>query len=489
MEIMNEIKQMNLQSENVFAYFEKIASIPHGSGNTKQISDYLVSFAKEHNLEYYQDEWNNVVMIKEASAGYEAEEPVIIQGHMDMVCEKESSCTKDLSKEGLSLFIDGDFLKAEKTTLGADDGIAVAMTLALLDAEHIPHPRLEIVITVDEEIGLLGAAKIDLSMLRSHQMLNLDSEEWGHFLTGCAGGMSVYTNIPVEYVTRNGLKCNVKISGLFGGHSGSEIDKERANADILLGRLFKTLTDRFEIGIADFSGGNKDNAIPRESSATLFIAEEDKEAFLETVETFCSVLKKEYSVSDPRIMVTAEIFEEQQGDVLSVSSMAKVIFYLCTVPNGIQHMSQNMKALVETSLNLGIMELKKESFYAAASVRSSVSTRKEQLRDKLEFLAEFLGGTIEVQGDYPAWEYRENSVVREKIGRVFQHMFGEAPVFETIHAGLECGVLSEKIKNLDCVSFGPDIFDAHTPAEKISISSTEKLWSLLLSFLEERHGL
>ncbi len=488
MDIMNEIKQRKLKSERVFAWFEKIASIPHGSGNTKQISEFLVSFAKEHNLEYYQDEWNNVVMIKEASAGYENQEPVILQGHMDMVCEKESSCTTDLAREGLSLYVDGDFLKAEKTTLGADDGIAVAMALALLDADHISHPRLEIIITVDEEIGLLGAAKIDLSMLRSHQMLNLDSEEWGHFLTGCAGGMSVYTKIPVEFVEKSGLKCNVKISGLFGGHSGSEIDKERANADILLGRLFKSLTDRLEIGISGFSGGNKDNAIPRESSAALFIAEEDKEAFLETVDTFCSVLKKEYSVSDPQILVTAEVVGEQQGEALSVSSMAKVIFYLNTVPNGIQHMSQNMKALVETSLNLGIMELRKDSFYAAASVRSSVSSRKEQLRGKLEFLAEFLGGSIEVKGDYPAWEYREHSVVRDKIGRVFERLFGEAPVFETIHAGLECGVLSEKIKGLDCVSFGPDIFDAHTPAEKLSISSTEKLWSLLLSFLEERHG-
>lgn len=481
---MSNLSELNLQPEKVFKYFEEIAAIPHGSRNTKAISDYLVDFAKEHNLEYYQDAWNNVVMIQKATAGYEDAQAIIIQGHMDMVCEKESDCTIDFEKDGLDLYVDGDFLKARGTTLGGDDGIAVAYALAILDTPEIAHPRLEIVITVDEEIGMLGADAIDLSMLKGHKMLNIDSDIEGHFLTSCAGGMTVETFLPIAYEKAKGFAVTVQVTGLEGGHSGSEIDKEHGNANIIMGRVLKAFMDSMEMGLISLAGGLKDNAIPRECTAELLIEKENLSELEQITASLNAVLAKEYAASDKDVCIKVTEKEEQEAEILTAASMAKVIFYLRNVPNGVQHMSRIMPGLVETSLNLGIMKLTKEGLNLVSSVRSSVSTRKEELKEKLEFLAEFLGGEIAVNGDYPAWEYKADSDIRDTISQVYQELFEEEPVFEAIHAGLECGILSGKIENLDCVSFGPDNYDIHTPKERLSISSTEKVWKLLIEFLK-----
>ncbi|MBP3488085.1 MAG: aminoacyl-histidine dipeptidase [Roseburia sp.] len=480
---LEELKGLQLQSQKVFDYFEQIAAIPHGSRNTKKISDYLVNFAKEHDLVSYQDEANNVIIVQEATAGYEDADTIIIQGHMDMVCEKENGCDIDFEKDGLRLYVDGDFLKAEGTTLGGDDGIAVAYALAIMGSPEIAHPRLEVVITVDEEIGMLGAEEIDLSMLKGHKLLNIDSDVEGHFLTSCAGGMTVETVIPVEHITQKGLPVTLTVTGLCGGHSGSEIDKEHANANIVMGRVLKYVSDRIELGVTALAGGLKDNAIPRECVAELLIPEEKKEEFLSCTRKVEAELKKEFASADAGICLVVEFGETKQTEILSYNAMARVIFYLRNVPNGVQHMSQVMTGLVETSLNLGILELKEDGLYATSSVRSSVSTRKEDLRDRLEHIAEFLGGEISVSGDYPAWEYKADSEIRDTISAVYEELFGEEPVFEAIHAGLECGILSGKIKDLDCVSFGPNNYDIHTPKERLSISSTEKVWKLLVEFL------
>ena len=481
---MKNTGKLNLKPENVFYYFEQLAAIPHGSRNTKQISDYLVSFAKEQGLEYYQDEANNVVMIAEATKGYENAEPIIIQGHMDMVCEKESGYDIDFEKDGLKLYVDGDFLKAEGTTLGGDDGIAVAYALAILADEEIAHPRLEVVITVDEEIGMLGAESIDLSMLKGHKMLNIDSDVEGHFLTSCAGGRTVETKIPVSYDEQNGLVLKLVLTGLEGGHSGSEIDKEHANANIEMGRLLKYLLGQNEFGIVSLAGGLKDNAIPRECTATILVAPEQKETILSDIRTMEQILKKEYEVSDPNVRIDVTEEGEKEASCLNVISMTKILFYLRNVPNGVIHMSKVMPGLVETSLNAGIMNLTGEAFEMVSSVRSSVSSRKEELGDRLEYLAEFLGGEIEINGSYPAWEYRSDSEIRKGISAVYEDLFGEEPIFEAIHAGLECGILSGKIDNLDCVSFGPNNYDIHTPKERLSISSTQKVWDVLVEFLK-----
>lgn len=481
---LTELKERKLESQRVFDYFEEICAIPHGSRNTKQISDYLAAFAGKHGLTCHQDEANNIVIIKEASAGYENAEPVILQGHMDMVCEKENGCEIDFEKDGLDLYIDGDFLRARGTTLGGDDGIAVAYALALLESSEIPHPRLEVVITVDEEIGMLGAEVIDLSMLKGHRLLNIDSDVEGHFLTSCAGGMTVEAELAVTRMAQSGLVMKMAVSGLEGGHSGSEIDKEHANANIVAGRALKYISDRMELGVISMAGGLKDNAIPREHTAEVLIPVDKKEEFLAYLEELTGVLRREYAASDAGIQITAEEGDVQEAQILSYASMSKVLFYLRQVPDGVQHMSRVMPGLVETSLNLGILKLTEDALLTTTSVRSSVSTRKEELLDRLTHLVEFLGGEVEVNGDYPAWEYRADSRLRETISEVYRDLFDEEPVFEAIHAGLECGILSGKIADLDCVSFGPNNYDIHTPKERLSISSTEKVWKLLKEFLK-----
>lgn len=475
----------NIYPERVFYYFGELAKIPHGSRNTKEISDYLVQFANNHELFSIQDEMNNVIIIKEASSGYENAAPVIIQGHMDMVCEKENGCIIDFAKDGLDLYIDGDFLKARGTTLGGDDGIAVAYALALLEASDIPHPRLEVIVTVDEEIGMLGAAEIDLSMLKGRMMLNIDSDEEGIFICGCAGGMSVHTCIPVTRTRQSGTKFTITVNGLSGGHSGVEIDKEHGNADIIMGRVLRCIFNETPFGILSLEGGMKDNAIPRECTAEILLSDDKKEAVYEIVKQMDTILKKELVSSDSGVTVSCTPDGSTEGDALDFSSVNRVIYYLRTVPNGILHMSQQMNGQVETSLNLGIMKLTEDALTTVTSVRSSVSTRKAEVYDKVAAIVEMLGGTAETTGDYPAWEYKQDSALRPTVEKVYEKLFHKKPVFETIHAGLECGLISEKIENLDCVSFGPANYDIHTPKERLSISSTGRIWDFLTEFLRE----
>lgn len=474
----------NLQPQKVFHFFEEICNIPHGSRNTKPISDYLVQFAKDRDLTCYQDELNNVIIKKDATAGYEASEPIIIQGHMDMVCEKENDCDIDFEKDGIRLMIDGDFVTADGTTLGGDDGIAVAYALAILDSDDIPHPALEVVITVDEEIGMLGAFDMDLSMLKGHKMLNIDSDVEGHFLTSCAGGMSLIADIPVKRTTQVGLAAEIVLTGLVGGHSGSEIDKEHGNADILMGRVFSALADVTPFGVITMAGGLKDNAIPRECKAAILLPEESLATACDAVKALEAALKNEYIKSDAGIQILVQPMGIQKADILDYASVNRVLCYLRMVPNGILHMSQVMPGLVETSLNLGILELTDEALHTVTSIRSSVSSRKEDVKNRVAMVVELLGGEITIEGDYPAWEYKDKSDVRTEIAAVYKDLFGEEPVFEAIHAGLECGIFSEKIKDLDCVSFGPNNYDIHTPKEHLSISSTERMWRLILEFLK-----
>lgn len=479
MKVCNE-----LEPKKVFQYFEDICSIPHGSKNTKAISDYCVAFAKEHHLNYIQDELNNVIIFKEGSAGYENSEPVIIQGHMDMVCEKENGVNIDFEKEGLRLFVDGDFLKAEGTTLGGDDGIAIAYAFAILDDDTLAHPPLEVVITVDEEIGMLGAEGIDLSMLKGKKLLNIDSDEEGIFLTSCAGGLTAECELPVSRKAETGMAYEWKITGLAGGHSGSEIHKEHGNAIMLMGRLLKLLADQVDFAIVNLKGGLKDNAIPRETTCNILMDEAQEAEMAEIIEKYQADLKKEYHISDPDVTVLCEKKGKETKEVLDRTSFAKVIFMLRNLPCGVQHMSMDIPGLVETSLNAGIMDLSEDTFSLSFSVRSSVTSRKYEVTDRLSFVTEFLGGTVTVSGDYPAWEYKPDSKMRDLMVQTYRDLFQEEPQIKAIHAGLECGIFSGKIDGLDCISFGPANFDIHTPKERLSISSTEKIWKLIVEFLK-----
>lgn len=473
----------SLKPERVFYYFEEISRIPHGSGNTKAISDYCVKFAKEHGFEYIQDHLNNVIIIKEASKGREQDNGIVLQGHLDMVTVKEAESDIDFLKDSLRLCIDGDDIYAEGTSLGGDDGIAVAYALAVLEDDSLSHPRLEVVLTVDEEIGLLGAASIDLSMLKGKYLINLDSEEEGIFLTSCAGGLRGDCVFPIIYVIGEGIEYEIKLTGMTGGHSGAEIDKERANALKLAGRLLHELDREVSYSIRKMYGGEKDNAIAKECVISLLVQVQDAKKFETLIQRCCLTYQAEYALSDPEL--TIELFKGEAcvGKVLQPVCQMKVVYLLANLPNGVQNMSRNLPGLVETSLNLGILRLDHEKLTITVSVRSSVASRKKAVSDQLQYMTEFFGGKYTTHGDYPAWEYRPNSRLRDTMIEIYETMFGKKPLVQAIHAGLECGILLEKRPALDAISLGPNMKDIHTTKERLSISSTARMWDYLVEVI------
>ena len=471
----------HLEPKGVFRFFEELCAIPHGSGNTKGVSDWLMAFARERELESYQDRLNNVIIIKEATPGYESAEPVILQGHMDMVCEKAPDCAKDMDQEGLDLAVEGDTVYAKGTTLGGDDGIAVAMALALLDADDIPHPRLEAVFTVDEEIGMLGAVGMeDVSMLRGRRMLNLDSEVEGVFTVSCAGGNLTKCTLPVRRESFGGQVLTVTVGGLRGGHSGVEIDKGLGNACMLLGRVLNACGRETELRLVSAGGGLKDNAIPREASAVVSAA--DAQAVKAVCARLDAELKNEYRTTDPAVFVSVN--EAGTGLPMDGDASRRILTFLTCAPNGIQAMSADMPGLVQTSLNLGILTTEKGEVNASFCVRSSVDSQKQMLMERLACLTETLGGSTAVFGDYSGWEYRPDSPLRDLLVEVFTEQYGHEPKIEAIHAGVECGIFAGKLPGLDCVSMGPDLTEIHTCRERLHVASVQRLWAMVLETLK-----
>ena len=471
----------HLEPRGVFRFFEEMCAIPHGSANTKAVSDWLMAFARERGLEAYQDQLNNVIIIKEATAGYENAPAVILQGHMDMVCEKAPDCEKDMEKEGLDLAVDGDTVYARGTTLGGDDGIAVAMALALLDADDIPHPRLEAVFTVDEEIGMLGAVGMeDVSMLRGRRMLNLDSEVEGVFTVSCAGGNLTKCTLPVCRETFGAEFLTVTVGGLRGGHSGVEIDKGLGNACMLLGRVLTACGRETALRLVSVSGGLKDNAIPREASAV--VAAADAREIRAVCARLDAELKNEYRTTDPEVFVSVR--DGGAGLPMDEDSTRRILAFLTCAPNGIQAMSADIPSLVQTSLNLGILTTGDETVDASFCVRSSVDSQKQMLVERLACLTETLGGSTAVFGDYSGWEYLPDSPLRELLAEVFTQQYGHAPKIEAVHAGVECGIFAGKLPGLDCVSMGPDLTEIHTCRERLHIASVQRLWAMVLETLK-----
>ena len=440
-----------------------------------------MEFGKKLGLEWYQDAANNVILIAPATAGYEDAPAVILQGHLDMVCEKEPDCAKDMDAEGLDLFVGGDVIGAKGTTLGSDDGIAVAMALAALEDETLSHPRLEAVLTTEEEIGMLGAAALDVSPLRGRTMLNIDSEVEGVFTVGCAGGSRVSCRLPLVREPFAGETMTLRISGLAGGHSGVEIDKGRANANLRLGRLLRAASGAAEVRLVSAAGGTKDNAIPTAAAAVVTVA--DGSAARKAAETLAAEMKKEYRIADPGLTVAVETVETKSLPMDEVTT-GKALCMLTCLPNGVQAMSMDIPGLVQTSLNIGILKCGDDELTAVCSVRSSVASQKQMVRDRLRCLTEQLGGRVDVVGDYPAWEYLPDSPLRERMIEVYREQYGKEPVVETVHAGLECGLLGEKLPGLDCVSFGPDLTDIHTPRERMHIASVQRTWALVREVLK-----
>lgn len=476
------IKLAGLEPAGVFSYFEQICAIPHGSRNTKQISDYLVSFAQTHGLRYVQDGLNNVIIFKDGSLGLENRAPVILQGHMDMVCQKDDDCPIDMLTQGLDLTHDGEWVFAHGTTLGADDGIALAYALALLASDDIPHPPLEVVFTVDEEIGMEGATGVDLSMLQGRQLINIDSEEEGVFTVACAGGARATLELPVERRAVYGPCVRLVVEDLQGGHSGVEIHKNRGNATKIMGELLSRIQKLMPLCITNLSGGTQDNAIPRSCTVTLVAMG----SHLERINDITQQLQDEIrsSFDEPNVKIYGDDVDAFGGNALSTQLSAKVIALLCSVPNGIQSWSADIPGLVQTSLNLGVTDLSKEKLSLTFAVRSSVNQEKVDLLEQLRQIAKLQDCNYSDTGNYPAWEYVKESRLRDTMVRVYSDMFGKEPQVVAIHAGLECGILSDKLPGLECVSIGPDMQDIHTSRERLNIASTKRTWEFLLETLK-----
>lgn len=487
----------SLKPEGVFHFFEEISRIPRGSGNEKQISDYLKKFAQDRGLECIQDELYNIIIIKEATPGYEEEEPYILQGHMDMVAVKDPDCDIDMTKDPLRLCIRDGRISADGTSLGGDDGIAVAYILALLDAQEISHPRLEMIVTTEEETGLRGAQGIDLSMLRGRQLINLDNEEEGAIITSCAGGARVDVNIPVQWedMPEHGAELlQLKVKGLLGGHSGSEIDKGRGNANYLLGYVMREVLKKYAVRLAGMKGGQADNAIPREAGAVLVIPAKDKEEILACIREEEKKIKEQLRETDPDFCLACmEVDGEYARDTLpgqqrcvAAPSVDKALSCLSDLPNGVIAMSNDVAGLVQTSLNLGVMSLEEEGLHLTYAVRSSIDQEKEGLCYRMQEIAGKTGATAEIRSSYPGWAFRKDSPLRDRLSAVYERMYGHKPELQAIHAGLECGLLAAKIPDLDCVSIGPDMSDVHTAEESISIDSAARVWEYLLAVLAEK---
>lgn len=456
-------------------FFKELAAIPHGSGNTRAISDYCVSFAKQRGLRYLQDESNNVIIFKDATNG--SDETVILQGHLDMVCVQKEGRNIDFTRDGLLLRQDGDFLFAEGTSLGGDDGIAVAYALAILDSDTIKHPNLEAVFTVDEEIGMLGAATLDLSPLKGNMLINVDSEEEGTLLTSCAGGVRADLRFLAAEAKTAAADClRVTLDGLPGGHSGAEIDKGHENAVLVLAKL---LRDCGVSRLCAMDGGSADNAIPTGCTAVV----ENAPGLAERLHTAFGAAKAAFAQSEQTAALTAEPAEAQSA--FSKADTERLLRLLCGVPNGIIAMSAQVPGLVQTSLNLGTVETDGNTVLTGHALRSSVGEEKALLLSALTAHAVSCGASVSTFGDYPAWEYKEDSRLRETILRCYERQYGKPIQITAIHAGLECGIFCGKKPALDCVSMGPDIFDIHTFDERLSLSSAERTFRLLCSVLEQ----
>ena len=474
-----------LEPRAVFSYFETICGIPHGSGNTGQIADYLVKFAQERGLGWYRDSANNVVITKPASPGYEDADTVILQAHTDMVCEKDPGVEFDFTKDAISLIVEDDILRADGTTLGADDGISVAMILALLDDASLRHPKLEALLTSDEEIGMVGAFAFDCSHLTGHKLINLDSEYEGVLMCSCAGGANAYSTIPVDREEVRLQLVELSIGGLASGHSGVEIDKGRANSNVLMGRLLRTLSEKVPCRLVKLEGGSRETAIAAAATALIGVPEVSAAEAVEIAMACGAVYAREYAAAEPGLCVNAKATEVDTVKALSLESTARVIRVLLALPDSVQAMSMDMPGLVQTSINFGVLQLREDELYCANTVRSSMTTQKMWILDKVKAVVELAGGKTEITGSYPGWSYNPNSVVKDTILRAYKSLFGKEATVEAVHAGIECGLFADSIPNLDCVSIGPNMADVHTPREHVSISSTRRTYELLREVLAQ----
>ncbi|MCL2852071.1 MAG: aminoacyl-histidine dipeptidase [Defluviitaleaceae bacterium] len=474
-----------IEPADVLAFFEKICSIPHGSRNEAELSAYIADFAKQRGLWHRTDEKLNVVIKKPGTADYESSAPVMLQAHIDMVCEKNNDTVHDFEKDPIRLVLEGEFLRADGTTLGADNGIGASMMLALLDSGDIAHPPLECVFTTEEEIGLIGAAALDVSDLSSKTLINLDTTTEGLITAGCAGGIRslasldvVWENIPAGYTC-----YDLSLKGLLGGHSGGDIIHERGNANILMARAIQLLMNDIGLCLVKINGGSMDNAIPRECSATIVVSQSDEQSLLAKVEQIQANYKKEYRVNESGVSLTAVKAASPAAKALSPECVTKILGLVLLAPSGVIARSLEMENLVETSNNVAVVTTRDNSVDVKLATRSSVRTRKESVEQRIKLLGRILGAKIEFSGEYPEWEYSPNSKLRDVAVRVYTEMYSKEPLVEGRHGGLEPGILGGKIPGLDSISIGPDTYGLHSPDEKVNLPSLNRTWTYVKTIL------
>lgn len=477
---MKAEKLAGLQPERVWVHFEKLCAIPHGSFHTDAICDYLEGFAQAHNLRCIRDEANNLILFKAASAGYEDRPAVILQGHLDMVLQKDADVEIDLETQPIDVTHDGTMVYAKGTTLGADDGIGVAMILALLEDPDAVHPPLEIIITSEEEVGLLGANAIDLSMLQGSRMLNLDTHNEKVLNAGCAGGARVVLELPLVRESCADARVRIVLEGLKGGHSGSVIGELHANANKAMAELLGQIQQKLPIRLETISGGVAGNVIPGSAQAVIACQEEWAEEVKRICHAYAENLRENFA--EPAAEIVATLLPGTQEPALTQASTEAVLALLQQLPNGVQAWHPDFKGLPMTSLNLGVVTTE-DTLKLQTNLRSGVNEKRNALQAQIKALAEAHGCSYEESGIYSAWEYRKDSPLRDTIVGLYRKRFAAEPVVRVIHAGLECGVLSEKIPDLDCISMGPTAYDIHTTRERADIASTENGWYFLKDIL------
>lgn len=476
-----------LEPKEVFYYFEELSKIPRGSGYTEGAADYCLRFAKAHGLKAKKDAGGNVLIYKAASSGYEGKEPVILQGHLDMVCEKEPDCEIDMERQGLELKTDGEKLWAKGTSLGADDGIAIAYILAVLASDKIAHPPIEALFTNDEEIGMLGARQLEPEDLKANRLINIDSETEGILYISCAGGINAVCEIPVIYEEAKsaaGIFYELTVSNLAGGHSGIEIHKQRVNAIRLLASLLSAGGKEAELHLAELAGGGKDNAIPKEARALVQVSVDGEEAFLYAMRRNIALWLQDMGEADKNARISLKRVKGRTEKLLTRESTEKVLFALQMSPDGLYKMSEEIEGMTESSLNLGIANLEEDCLRYTYLIRSNKAAGKALLLERLICFTEYLSGRVETKADYPAWEYRGDSKLREICRSCFRELYGYEPEITSIHAGLECGIFAGKKPDLDMISFGPTMEHVHTSDEVLDLASAKRGWDYLLEILK-----
>lgn len=479
----------NLNPQKVFRYFEEISAIPHGSGNIEAIGGYCMKFAESHGLKAVKEDCGSVIIYADGTGGYENCRPVILQGHLDMVCEKRAGCPKNMETEAIDLRTDGEWIWAEDTTLGGDDGIAIAYILALLDSPEIPHPPIEALLTSDEETGMTGAEELDGSLLSGRTLINIDSEEEGFLTVSCAGGVRCGCEYPLEFTDTEEGMCaiDIEVDKLLGGHSGVEIHKRRSNGHKVLGDVLGYVYKRAPFFICDIKGGTKTNVIPKSALAVIVTKAENKDAVIEAAsEYFREIFHTVYGSFEPEAALTAcESYEPVPKRRMTAASTAKTVFALANSPDGVVTVMKDNPDVVLSSLNMGELCIENDVLKAGYLIRSNSQGGKTEIVEKLTSFTEYLGGRVVTDSDYPSWEYRESSPLRDLMTGIFERIYGRKPVITAIHAGLECGLLGQKLPGADMVSIGPDIENVHTPDERMNVASVQRTWDYLLAVLKE----